>query len=176
MARATFDPKTGEYTFQGKLPAQVPLDVANAKAFSSFAVTSEMAVLLALALINVFPILAFTDRSYMNQRVNKSQRSFRGSISHALMTTDASMTLLSFQREHYFVTRYVNISSLIANHKVKRPDLLQGLFHFLSEQVNKKYIQGPTSSMSSKSFVSIRMIFLPNSFSICSICNHVFLS
>jgi fatty acid synthase subunit alpha len=37
MARATFDPRTGEYSFQGKLAAQVPLDVANAKAFSSIA-------------------------------------------------------------------------------------------------------------------------------------------
>ena len=39
MARATFDPKTGKYSFQGKLPAQVPLGVANAKAFSYFAAT-----------------------------------------------------------------------------------------------------------------------------------------
>jgi len=37
MARATFDPRTGEYSFQGKLATQVPRDVANAKAISSIA-------------------------------------------------------------------------------------------------------------------------------------------
>ena len=37
MARATFDPRTGEYSFQGKLGTQVPLDIANAKAISSIA-------------------------------------------------------------------------------------------------------------------------------------------
>ena len=40
MARATFDPRTGEYSFRGKLAAQVPLDVASAKAFSSIAATN----------------------------------------------------------------------------------------------------------------------------------------
>ena len=40
MARATFDTRTGEYSFQGKLAAQVPLDVANVKAFSSIAATN----------------------------------------------------------------------------------------------------------------------------------------
>ena len=42
MARATFDPRTGEYSFQGKLAAQVPLDVANAKAFSNIAATNGL--------------------------------------------------------------------------------------------------------------------------------------
>ena len=40
MARATFDPRTGEYSFQGKLAAQVPLDVANANAISSIAASN----------------------------------------------------------------------------------------------------------------------------------------
>ena len=42
MARATFDPRTGEYSQQGKLATQVPLDVSNAKvkAFSSIAATN----------------------------------------------------------------------------------------------------------------------------------------
>ena len=40
MARATFDPKSGEYSFQGKLATQVPLDVGNAKAISSIATTN----------------------------------------------------------------------------------------------------------------------------------------
>ena len=44
MARATFDPQTGEYSFQGKLATQVPLDVANAKAISSIAATNGCAV------------------------------------------------------------------------------------------------------------------------------------
>jgi len=35
MARASFDPKTGEYSFKGKLASQVPLDVANVKTVSS---------------------------------------------------------------------------------------------------------------------------------------------
>ena len=39
-ARATFDPKTGEYSFKGKLATEVPLDVANAKAFSAIAATN----------------------------------------------------------------------------------------------------------------------------------------
>ena len=30
MARATFDPRTGEYSFQGKLATEVPLDVTKA--------------------------------------------------------------------------------------------------------------------------------------------------
>ena len=42
MARATFDPKTSEYSFQEKLAVQVPLDVANAKAFSSIAATNGL--------------------------------------------------------------------------------------------------------------------------------------
>lgn len=32
MARATLDPKTGEYSFRGKLPSEVPVDKANVKA------------------------------------------------------------------------------------------------------------------------------------------------
>ena len=40
MASATFDPRTSKYSFQGKLAAQVPLDVSNAKAFSSIAATN----------------------------------------------------------------------------------------------------------------------------------------
>jgi fatty acid synthase subunit alpha len=39
---AIFDPKTGKYSFHRKLPAQVPLGVANAKAFSSFAATNGL--------------------------------------------------------------------------------------------------------------------------------------
>ncbi|KAF4614083.1 hypothetical protein D9613_007929 [Agrocybe pediades] len=34
MARATFDPKTGEYSFKAKLASEVPLDTANVKAVS----------------------------------------------------------------------------------------------------------------------------------------------
>lgn len=41
MARATFDPKTGEYSFQGNLSAEAPLDIANAKAFSTITVTTD---------------------------------------------------------------------------------------------------------------------------------------
>jgi len=37
MARATFDPKTREYSFKGKLTTEVPLDIANAKTFSDIA-------------------------------------------------------------------------------------------------------------------------------------------
>jgi fatty acid synthase subunit beta len=40
MARATFDPRTGEYSFQGKFASQVPLDDANANAISSIAATN----------------------------------------------------------------------------------------------------------------------------------------
>ena len=40
MARATFDPRTSEYSFQGKLATQVPLDVANVNAISSIAATN----------------------------------------------------------------------------------------------------------------------------------------
>jgi fatty acid synthase subunit alpha len=40
MARATFDPRTGEYSFQGKLATEVPLDVTNAKSISSIAATN----------------------------------------------------------------------------------------------------------------------------------------
>ena len=40
IARSTFDPKTGEYTFKGKLATEVPLDVANDKAFSTIAATN----------------------------------------------------------------------------------------------------------------------------------------
>jgi fatty acid synthase subunit alpha, fungi type len=42
MARATLDPKTGEYSFKGKLVSEVPLDVANAKAFSAIAATNSL--------------------------------------------------------------------------------------------------------------------------------------
>lgn len=42
MARATFDPRTGEYSFQGKLAAQVPLDVANARAISTITATNGL--------------------------------------------------------------------------------------------------------------------------------------
>jgi len=42
MSRATFDPKTGEFSFKGKLPAEVPLNVANAKAFSTIAATNGL--------------------------------------------------------------------------------------------------------------------------------------
>jgi fatty acid synthase subunit alpha, fungi type len=42
MARATFDPKTGKFSFKDKLPAEVPLDVANAKAFSAIATTNGL--------------------------------------------------------------------------------------------------------------------------------------
>lgn len=35
MARATFDPKTGEFSFKDKLPSSAPLDTANAKTVSS---------------------------------------------------------------------------------------------------------------------------------------------
>lgn len=42
LARATFDPRTGEYSFQGKLAAQVTLDVANANAFSTIAATNGL--------------------------------------------------------------------------------------------------------------------------------------
>ena len=41
MARATFNPKASEYS-QEKLSVQVPLDVANAKAFSSIAATNGL--------------------------------------------------------------------------------------------------------------------------------------
>jgi fatty acid synthase subunit alpha len=62
MARATFDPKTGEYSFQGKLAAQVPLDVGNASAATN-GFRDGSAVAVALALIKVCPISFFTDRS-----------------------------------------------------------------------------------------------------------------
>ena len=42
MARATFDPKTSEYSFQGKLAVQAPLDVANVKAFSRITATNNL--------------------------------------------------------------------------------------------------------------------------------------
>ncbi|KAH0585247.1 hypothetical protein H2248_008491 [Termitomyces sp. 'cryptogamus'] len=35
LARATLDPKTGEYSFKGKLVSQVPLDTANVKAITN---------------------------------------------------------------------------------------------------------------------------------------------
>ncbi|KAF9532470.1 fatty acid synthase [Crepidotus variabilis] len=35
LARATFDPKTNEYSFKGKLPSQAPVDFANAKTVSA---------------------------------------------------------------------------------------------------------------------------------------------
>lgn len=34
LARATFDPKTREYSFKGKLPTAAPLDLANVKTTS----------------------------------------------------------------------------------------------------------------------------------------------
>lgn len=34
LARATLDPKTGEYSFQGKLATEVPLDITNVKAIT----------------------------------------------------------------------------------------------------------------------------------------------
>lgn len=40
MARATFDPKTGEYSFKGKLSTEIPLDITNAKAFSTIAASN----------------------------------------------------------------------------------------------------------------------------------------
>jgi fatty acid synthase subunit alpha len=40
MGRATFDSRTGEYSFQGKLATQVALDVANANTISSIAATN----------------------------------------------------------------------------------------------------------------------------------------
>lgn len=42
MARATFDPKTSEYSFKGKLTTEVPLDTANAKTFSTIAATDGL--------------------------------------------------------------------------------------------------------------------------------------
>ena len=50
MARASFDPKTGEYTFQSKLATSAPVDVANVKAVSeifdakAFSETSPLGV------------------------------------------------------------------------------------------------------------------------------------
>lgn len=35
MARVTYDSKTGEYSFKGKLPDEVPLDLANFKTLST---------------------------------------------------------------------------------------------------------------------------------------------
>jgi len=35
MARVTYDSKTGEYSFKGKLPVEAPLDLANVKTFSA---------------------------------------------------------------------------------------------------------------------------------------------
>jgi len=35
LARASFDPKNGEYSFKGKLVSEVPLDIANVKTVSS---------------------------------------------------------------------------------------------------------------------------------------------
>ena len=35
MARASFDPKNGEYSFKGKLVSEVTLDIANVKTVSS---------------------------------------------------------------------------------------------------------------------------------------------
>ena len=42
MARATFDPKISEYSFKGKLATEIPLDVANVKAFSTIAATNGL--------------------------------------------------------------------------------------------------------------------------------------
>lgn len=50
MARASFDPKTGEYSFQGKLATSAPIDAANVKAVSeifdanAFSETSPLGV------------------------------------------------------------------------------------------------------------------------------------
>jgi fatty acid synthase subunit beta len=35
LARATFDPKTGEYSFKGKLTSTVPMDTSNAQTVST---------------------------------------------------------------------------------------------------------------------------------------------
>lgn len=43
MARAAFDPKTGEYSFKGKLNTEVPVDIANAKAVSNIAAAGGLA-------------------------------------------------------------------------------------------------------------------------------------
>lgn len=63
--------------------------------------------------------------------------------------------------------------------KVEVHFLLERLFHFLEENkenYNTLSHTMLTSSISSRLFVSIRTIFLPSAFSICSICDHVFLS
>lgn len=43
MARATLDPKTGEYSFRGKLATEVPVDVANVKAVSDILSSNVLA-------------------------------------------------------------------------------------------------------------------------------------
>lgn len=42
MDRATFNPRTGKYSFQGKLVAQVLLDVANSQATSTITATNGL--------------------------------------------------------------------------------------------------------------------------------------
>ncbi|KAF8969171.1 fatty acid synthase [Flammula alnicola] len=43
MARATLDPKTGEYSFRGKLATEAPVDVANVKAVSKIFAANDLA-------------------------------------------------------------------------------------------------------------------------------------
>jgi fatty acid synthase subunit alpha len=43
MARATLDPKTGEYSFRGKLATEAPRDVANVKAVSDILSSNVLA-------------------------------------------------------------------------------------------------------------------------------------
>jgi fatty acid synthase subunit beta len=43
MARATFDPKTGEYSFKGKLSTEVPADVSNATTVSNMVAAGGLA-------------------------------------------------------------------------------------------------------------------------------------
>jgi len=43
MARATFDPKTGEYSFKGKLSTEAPLDVSNATIVSNMVAAGGLA-------------------------------------------------------------------------------------------------------------------------------------
>lgn len=59
----------------------------------------------------------------------------------SMVMTKASMRVTVFLEGTLFVTlaRYVNISSPIASHNnLKRPDLLESLFHFLIEDVSKE--------------------------------------
>lgn len=42
MARATYDPKTGEYSFKGKLPVAAPVDISNVKTVSQILSSSDL--------------------------------------------------------------------------------------------------------------------------------------